>query len=125
MDGRRIGRRVAAARAARGWNRSALARRAEIHPSYVSKLERGGYLRPSIDRIVRIAEALGIRVVDLTMDTAATVSSALHSELAPLGYQDDEVALVGDIVRQVAHYPVPTRQRVLSAILALVTIHPK
>jgi hypothetical protein len=90
----------------------------------VSKLERGGYLRPSFDRIARIAEALGIRVVDLTMDTAATVSSALHSELAPLGYQDDEMTLVVDIVRQVAHYPVPTRQRVLSAILALVTIHP-
>jgi hypothetical protein len=56
------------------------------------------------------------------MDIPAGITSgALRAELAPLGYQDDEMALVVDLVSQLARYSVPTRRRILSAILMLVT----
>ena len=126
MDGPQIGRRVAAARAARGLNRSALARRAGVHHTYVLKLERGGVSQPSLDYIARIAGALGVRLVDLTMDIPTAITSgALRSELAPLGYQDDEMELVVDIVNQVACYSVPTRRRILLVIQMLVTPSPR
>src|SRR5262245_16935811 len=103
MEGPLIGCRVAAARAARGWNKSVLARRARVHPSYVVKLEQGRVERPSLDCVVRIADALGVRVVDLTMDIpAVTTGAALRAELAPLGYRDDEMELIAEIVNQFA-----------------------
>jgi hypothetical protein len=44
------------------------------------------------------------------MDIPAGITSgALRAELAPLGYQDDEMALVVDLVSQLARYSVPTR----------------
>ena len=87
----------------------------------MSKLERGGFERPSVAYIARIAGALGVRVVDLTMDIPiATTSGALRAELKPLGYQDDEMELVVEIVSQLARYSVPTRRSILSAILMMV-----
>ena len=124
-DGPGIGRRVAAVRKARGLNKLALARRAGVHHSYVVKLEQGHFERPSIDYIARIAAVLGVRLVDLTMDSPiATTSGALRSELAPLGYRDDEMELVVDIVNQVARYSVPTRGRLLLMIQMLMTPSP-
>jgi hypothetical protein len=65
-------------------------------------------------------------LVDLTTDIPiATTSGALRSELAPLGYQDDEMELVVDIVNQVACYSVPTRRRILLVIQMLVTPSPR
>jgi transcriptional regulator with XRE-family HTH domain len=66
----RIGVAIAAQRKHRAWNQSELARRAGVRPSYIHRLEAGGYLRPSAERLGRIAEALGCRLADLT-DTAA------------------------------------------------------
>ena len=125
LDGPRIGRRVLAVREARGLNKSVLARRAGVHHTYLVKLEKGRIERPSIDYIARIAGVLGVRVVDLTMDVPiATTSGALRSELAPLGYQDDEMEMVADIVNQVARYSVPTRRRLLLVIQMLATPSP-
>ena len=121
-DGPQIGRRVAAVRKARGLSKSTLARRAGVHHTYVVKLEQGHFERPSIDYIARIAAVLGVRVVDLTMDIpTATTSGALRAELTPLGYEDDEMELVVDIVNQVARYSVPMRRRLLLMIQMLVT----
>ena len=55
----------------------------------------------------------------------ATTSGALRSELAPLGYEDDEMELVVDIVNQVARYSVPMRRRLLLMIQMLVTPSPR
>lgn len=125
-DGPGIGRRVAAVRKARGMKKAVLARRAGVHHTYVVKLEQGHFERPSIDYIARIAEVLGVRVVDLTMDIpTATANGALRAELAPLGYEDDEMELVVDIVNQVARYSVPMRRRLLLMIQMLVTPSPR
>jgi transcriptional regulator with XRE-family HTH domain len=111
-----------AIRKARGLNKSALARQAGVHHSYVVKLEQGRFERPSIDYIARIAAVLGVRVVDLTMDIPiATTNGALRAELAPLGYEDDEMELVVDIVNQGARYSVPMRRRLLLMIQMLVS----
>jgi transcriptional regulator with XRE-family HTH domain len=103
-------------------NKSALARRAGVHHTYLVKLEQGRIERPSIDYIARIAGVLGVRAVDLTMDIpVVTTNGALRAELAPLGYEDDEMELVVDIVNQVARYSVPMRRRLLLVIQMLVT----
>jgi len=107
-------------------SKSALARQAGIHPSYVVRLEQGHFERPSIDYIARIADVLGVRVVDLTGDIpTATANDALRAELAPLGYDHDEMELVVDIVNQVARYSVPMRRRLLLMIQVLVTPSPR
>ncbi len=61
-----LARRLIAARAARGWNKSELARRAGVVPSYIHRLEASQIGRPSIDKITLIAQALGVNIGDLT-----------------------------------------------------------
>jgi hypothetical protein len=88
----------------------------------VVKLEQGRVPRPSIDSVAKIADALGVQMVDLTMDIPAAPSAALRAELASLGYRDDEIELLAEIVNQVACYWVPPRRRILSAILRFLTV---
>jgi transcriptional regulator with XRE-family HTH domain len=66
VDARALGKRVAQARARRGWDQSELARRAGLSPSYVSRLENAGFTRPSLLKVRAIASALGCRLADLT-----------------------------------------------------------
>ena len=61
-----LGQRIAAARRARGWSRSDLARKAQLDPSYVTRIEEAQYKRPSVDKVRVLAGALGVNVNDLT-----------------------------------------------------------
>lgn len=61
-----LGQRITAARNARGWSRSDLARKARVDPSYVTRIEEARFTRPSVDKVRAIASALGVNVADLT-----------------------------------------------------------
>lgn len=49
------------------WSQEKLAEKAELHPVYVSAVERGAKTI-SMDALMRIAKALGVRVRDLVAD---------------------------------------------------------
>ena len=61
----RMGNRIHVARRARNWTKGQLAQRAGVAPSYITRIERGEFDRPSIDKIRAIAGALGVGVLDL------------------------------------------------------------
>lgn len=61
-----LGQRITAARNARGWSRSDLARKAQVDPSYVTRIEEAHFKRPSVDKVRALAGALGINVAALT-----------------------------------------------------------
>jgi transcriptional regulator with XRE-family HTH domain len=55
-----IGPRVRRERTKRGWSVRELARRAQVSPGAVSKLESGGRVAPSLELGKRLAKALGV-----------------------------------------------------------------
>jgi len=57
---RRIGHRVRRERLKRGWSVRELARRAQVPPGAVSKLEGGARVSPSLELGKRLAKALGV-----------------------------------------------------------------
>jgi transcriptional regulator with XRE-family HTH domain len=59
-----LGVRVRSLRERAGFSQSALADRAGIHKNYLGGIERGER-NPAVRNLARIADALGIKVVDL------------------------------------------------------------
>lgn len=55
----RIGKAVKAVRTAQGLTQEELAARADLHPTYISDIERGAR-NPSWDTIARIAEGMNV-----------------------------------------------------------------
>ena len=70
--GKEIGERVAKLRIERGLEPGQLAAYADVSPSYISRLESGGYKRPSGDMLSKIAGALRV-----------SINSILHGEQQP------------------------------------------
>ncbi len=66
--GARLGRRVAALRMGRGWNRAELARRTSLDLVYLAELEGGVLERPGYGEVQVIADALGVSLEDLSDD---------------------------------------------------------
>lgn len=70
---KRIGRMIATARRIKGWSQRRLSVETGISHTSLHNLERGEYTEPSPDRLVRIADALGLdperisRVADAQM----------------------------------------------------------
>jgi len=60
----RIGTRIRQEREARGWSLAEFSRRTGIQPPNLSRVESGKHT-PSLETIDRVADALGVRVVDL------------------------------------------------------------
>lgn len=63
----RIGKAVKAVRTAQGLTQEDLAARADLHPTYVSDVERGAR-NPSWDVIARIAEGIGVPVATIAAE---------------------------------------------------------
>jgi transcriptional regulator with XRE-family HTH domain len=55
-----IGRLIATARRNRGWSLRQLSNETGITHTWLLKLERGEYLSPASDRLIRVADALGV-----------------------------------------------------------------
>ena len=65
MDAAQIGGRVKELRLGRGWSLRELASRAGISHNLINVLERGEQTRPSLDKMQRIADALGVPLFEL------------------------------------------------------------
>lgn len=96
-----MGDRVRAARLARGWGRSQLARKAGVTPSYLGRLEKGVYKRPSVEKLRAIAGALGRTVLDLT-DGEPSVNTDLLEAIRALVGTDEE--LWREIVAEISRF---------------------
>jgi transcriptional regulator with XRE-family HTH domain len=66
-DAVRFGAIVRRLRKERGWTQDRLARRANLNPSYLSILERGGNT-PSLTIILELAEVLGASAADMVRE---------------------------------------------------------
>jgi transcriptional regulator with XRE-family HTH domain len=67
MDGVSIGERVREERERRGWSARTLAQHAGVSHAYVSHLEAGQYSRPGIEKLGKIAGALGVKLESLAV----------------------------------------------------------
>jgi transcriptional regulator with XRE-family HTH domain len=79
----RIGRRLAAIRAERGWPVSELARRVGVSPSLISQIERG-QSRPSVSTLVALAKALDVAVDDLFASDGKAEAQRRRARVAPV-----------------------------------------
>jgi transcriptional regulator with XRE-family HTH domain len=66
-----------------GLSQEELAEHAQLSQSQFSKIERGEVTRPSYKRLLRIAEALGCSVEDITDDVEPSVPTAFQSFVNP------------------------------------------
>ncbi len=115
-----VGARVRDARVARGWNQSDLARRAGVSTSYISRLESGVYRAPSLDRIRKVATALGLTVAELSEPMPAVADGAgLRAELHAMGFRSDEAPLVEEIAADLLQRSPRQRRALLEAIRTL------
>jgi len=64
---RLLGERIRSFRKGKGFSQEVLAEKADLHHNYVGELERGEKAA-TIDTLVKIAKALGVRVGDLVRD---------------------------------------------------------
>lgn len=97
-----LGRRIAEARRAHGWSQSQLAERVGVTLETISRLERGATM-PSITRISKIAEVLGVSLSTLARDGAVHDKTAIMRDIedllrpcsaTTLGYVRDLIAVV-------------------------------
>ena len=63
-----LGKRVRAYRLKLGWSQMFLAAEAGLDKSYIGSIERAE-VNPSIKKIARLADALGVPVIDLLNDS--------------------------------------------------------
>jgi transcriptional regulator with XRE-family HTH domain len=63
----RLGRAVKAVRKAQGLTQEELAARADLHPTYISDVERG-VRNPSWDVVARLAEGMGVPASTITRE---------------------------------------------------------
>ncbi len=63
----KLGRRVRKYRLSKGWSQMYLAAEARLYKSYIGSIERGE-VNPSIRKIARIADVLGIKVAEFFSD---------------------------------------------------------
>jgi len=76
---RRIGRKIAALRMARGWSQEALAVRAGVARSRLSKWESGDHV-PPVDKLVDLARELEVGLDDLVSEGMGPREAGLSPE---------------------------------------------
>jgi len=59
-----LGERIRELRKAKGYTQEQLAELVGVEPRHISRVE-GGYSSPSIDRLARVSEVLGVPIKDL------------------------------------------------------------
>ena len=121
----RLGKAITRARERRHWSKADLARRAGVAPSYVTRIEQGKFLRPSVEQVKSIAVALGVSMADLTdPPPLAGVSSGIETELRTL-FPDPEMApLVAEILQTWARHDERTQRFLLKTMQTTVLEFP-
>ncbi len=85
-----FGARLRSLRKHKGWSQETLAERAELHPTYVSGIERGAR-NVSLVNLARLAEALEVTLAELL--ECAAQEDAVLANLRRLIAGDDRLAL--------------------------------
>ncbi|MDL5350547.1 helix-turn-helix transcriptional regulator [Microbacterium sp. zg-YB36] len=86
-----LGDRLRGLRHESGKSLGEVARRAGVSPQYLSEIERG-LKEPSSEMIAAVMRALGITLVDLTLDIAESLIAAQQS-VQPVSLRQSTVAL--------------------------------
>lgn len=76
---RRIGRKIAALRMAKGWSQEALAARADVARSRLSKWESGDHV-PPVDKLIGLARELEVGLDDLVSEGMGPRETGLSPE---------------------------------------------
>jgi transcriptional regulator with XRE-family HTH domain len=118
----RLGKKVTAAREARGWSKADLARKAGVSPSYVTRIEQGKFDRPSIDLVGSIASALKLSVADLAGPMPEPALVDLRAVLMARGFRPDETHIVDRILEGLVHRSPQQRSQELEAISILLRL---
>jgi transcriptional regulator with XRE-family HTH domain len=82
-----------------------------VHPTYITRLEAGEFVSPSLVRLTAIATALGRRVVEFTEPPADPLDADLLEQIHELTGTDD--GLLSEIVAEVMRYPADQRSAAL------------
>lgn len=115
----RMGKRITRHRERREWSKAQLARKAGVAPSYITRIEQGKFGRPSVDLIKAIADALNVRVADLTDPEPAAELADIHAALMAKGFRPDEAPLVDEILSDMVRQTGRQRTQVIAAIATL------
>lgn len=83
MDTQAVGRRIKAAREAKGLTQEKLAELVDLSPTHVSVIERGVKV-PNLDSFVAIANALEVSADALLIDVVDHAADSAASELSDL-----------------------------------------
>lgn len=117
-----IGERIKLLRERKGWSQRALGMRSKTSGSYVSLLESHKLLRPSAERLGRVAQALGVTFEELASSSGSSVArdngprepepdlaptttpnpvlSSIHSTLEAIGALDpEELHLISEVLQ--------------------------
>jgi transcriptional regulator with XRE-family HTH domain len=65
MDIRKISKKIKGLRSQKGWTQVDLAEKSDVPLTTISKIEVGQIKNPTIEKMLRIADALGVKVDDL------------------------------------------------------------
>ena len=100
-----IGLRIKQERNKRRMTQEKLAESAGVNESYIGQLERGAK-NPSLETLIKIANALGVTLDYLLMDVSEVKPDSLLDELTALakGRKPDEVRLMLNINKLVVDY---------------------
>ncbi len=95
-----LGRAIASVRAARGWKRGELAKKAGISYPYLSEIENGGKAG-STNAIAKIAGALGVTPADLftaaeNIESGGDVAEVLQASATPPGTRSNQAFVSAD-----------------------------
>jgi transcriptional regulator with XRE-family HTH domain len=121
-----LGKKIEAARLARGWSRSDLARRAHVDPSYVTRIEEAHYKRPSVDKVRAIAAALKIHVTDLTEPIPVPAKAVdMRAALVAKGFRPDETYIVDQILDDMVEHDADERSELLTAVATILAVRSK
>jgi transcriptional regulator with XRE-family HTH domain len=114
-----MGKRIADARSRKRWTKAKLATIAGVAPSYITRIEQGVYDRPSVDLVKSIADALGLRVTDLTDPSPAPVAAGIEAELRAL-FPPERAEAVAEILRVLARHDEQNQWLVLNTMKPLI-----
>jgi len=99
LDPKEVGRRIAAARDAKGWTQLAFALAADVSPSTIQRWE-GGKL-PPVRELLRIADLLELEADLLVTPVAGTDGASISSRLAEIERQQNTTrGILEEILRR-------------------------
>ena len=100
-----IGKRLREMRTQKGISQENLALSAELHPTYIGRLERGEKC-PTIDTIYKLAKALEVPIIDLfdipTGTRACDTSAMYRIETVISELSAEDAAAIAEIVERIA-----------------------